>query len=238
MNPFYTMFGPNGMLHNSDWRMFVFRWSVLTALAWILVGVLGTIALAQAGTVATGVLYAEPGELAWLFALSMTGMGAVIGLFQWAALAELLPNAYRWALATVAGCALAALIGFFLLGLTWMRAAPLAILLVLTFQTLALRHVVRPSVRWIFGNLASMIAAGMLGVATYAIMAGFFDLANPPLAEILPFGQMTLTGVAFSLTFLAPFGFVFGLLTGDLLAWILANKLRMEDGVARIWPVR
>lgn len=236
MNAFYALFSPNGMLRSPDWRMFVLKWTVLTALGWILVGVLGTTTLAQAGTVATGVLYAEPGELVWLFAAGLIAMGAAVGVLQWVALTELLPQAHRWALATVAGCLLAALIGFFLLRTTWMRTAALAVALVLVLQTVALRHVTYPSVRWAFGCLASMIPAGLVGVASYWFLASVFNVASQQVAPEMILGQMTGTGMAFSLGFLAPFGLLFGVLSGDLLAWILVNKLRREDGVAAIWP--
>lgn len=233
MNPILALLSPHRMMRNLDWRGFILKWTFLTVIIAVLIGYVGTFTLDAIGTMPVDVLHAKPGPNHWLFAAILLGVGTAAGLLQSVALYRLLPGAHLWVLATAGGSALAAIVGFILFNENWVVTAAMALLLILILQTVVLNRVTEPRLRWIAGNLASMIPAVFAGVTFYWLVAGL--VARFTSAAIL--AGHPASGMAFSLPFIAPFGLIYGVLSGDLLAWILANKLRRDEGVPLIWLV-
>lgn len=198
------------MHSRQSWIGFILLWTVLTAVAWFTVGVLGSFSPGPEQFGMLGV-NATTQDL-WLSTALLTGMGAVVGLLQWIPLHNRLDRAFRWPLATVGGCLTGALLGFFLTGSGWLGALAFTALAVANLQALVLWPDTRSGLLWAVGKLAAILPTTLLGLVGLFLTVGF--LGAEPWSSGL---------------FLLPFGLAFGLFTGGLMAWTLARQERAAE---------
>lgn len=209
---------------------FLLRWTAVTVYAWFLIGLV---------LAATG----ETSELVWgprltdrqLMAVYLI-MGTILGMLQWLALRGYLRGAVWWGAATFVGTMAGALFSFlltpgdprsatnnWLVDLLWIDGC------VALLQCLTLYY--EPVRRWYLWPLLKfliVIATAVLGTAAgFLVGLPFGDMvrqipqAHFPLPVISGADLVDLLTYGF---FLAPYGFVFGVLTGMALAWLARQQ--------------